>query len=176
MEYIHHYNSILGEITIASDGEAINGLWFDAQKYFAAGLAPDHAEAELPIFEEIDSWLDIYFSGREPDFMPALSLKATPFRKLVLEILLSIPYGQVMTYGDIARRIAASRGLARMSARAVGGAVGHNPISILIPCHRVIGSGGNLTGYAGGIDRKLKLLTLERAEVSLLHIPVKVKT
>lgn len=173
MEYIHHYNSVLGGITLASDGEAINGLWFDGQKYYASTLDREHSEMNLPVFEESDRWLDIFFSGKEPDFMPPLSLKGTPFRRVVWETLLSIPYGQTMSYGEIADRIAVSRGLARMSAQAVGGAVGHNPISIMIPCHRVVGSGGNLTGYAGGTGRKMKLLTLEQADTASLYIPAK---
>lgn len=173
MEYTHHYNSILGGITVASDGDAISGLWFDSQKHFAAGLDPDHAEASLPVFEEVDRWLDIYFSGRQPDFMPALSMKASPFRKAVWEVLLTIPYGQTVSYGKIAEIIADSRGIARMSAQAVGGAVGHNPISIIVPCHRVVGSDGSLIGYAGGIDRKIKLLTIERADTASLCIPEK---
>lgn len=163
MEYIHHYNSSLGGITAASDGEALTGLWFDGQKYFAASLDAEHEERPLPVFEETDRWLDVYFSGREPDFTPPLLLKATSFQKAVWDILLAIPYGQTMTYGEIAGKVAASRGLARMSAQAVGGAVGHNPISIIVPCHRVVGAGGSLTGYAGGIDKKMKLLSLERA-------------
>lgn len=163
MEYIHHYNSSLGGITAASDGEALTGLWFDGQKYFAASLGAEHEERPLPVFEETDRWLYVYFSGREPDFTPPLLLKATPFQKAVWDILLAIPYGQTMTYGEIACKVAASRGLARMSAQAVGGAVGHNPISIIVPCHRVVGAGGSLNGYAGGIDKKMKLLSLERA-------------
>lgn len=173
MEYIHHYNSILGGITLSSDGDAITGLWFDGQKYYAATLDPDHANINLPVFDAADSWLNIYFSGREPDFLPPLSMKGTPFRKAVWEVLLRIPYGQTMSYGEIADRIAVSRGLPRMSAQAVGGAVGHNPISIMIPCHRVIGSDGSLTGYAGGIERKMKLLSLERADTASLYIPAK---
>lgn len=173
MDYIHHYNSPLGSITIASDGTALTGLWFDGQKYFAANLSRDNEEKDLPIFEEADRWLDIYFTGKAPDFTPPLLMRATPFQKAVWNILLTIPYGKTMTYGEIADRIAKQKGLPRMSAQAVGGAVGHNLISLIIPCHRVVGSNGSLTGYAGGIDKKVKLLTLEQADMSALFIPAK---
>lgn len=165
MEYTHHYDSPFGGITLASDGEELTGLWFDGQKYFGAGLS-DHCETRgLPVFEQADKWLTIYFGGNEPDFMPPLSMKATPFRRAVWEILRTIPYGRTMTYGEIADRIAAQLGLFRMSPQAVGGAVGHNPISLMIPCHRVVGADGSLTGYAGGIEVKKKLLILEKADI-----------
>ena len=173
MEYTCHYDSPLGGITLSSDGEALTGLWFDGQKYFAAHLSSDHEEKALPIFEQTEHWLDIYFTGKAPDFTPPLHMRATPFQKAVWDILLTIPYGQTMTYGEIADRIAKQKGLPRMSAQAVGGAVGHNLISLIIPCHRVVGSDGSLTGYAGGIDRKMKLLTLEHADMSSLFIPAK---
>jgi len=173
MDYIHHYDSPLGGITMASDGTALTGLWFDGQKYFAAHLSSDHEEKALPIFEQADQWLDIYFTGKAPDFTPPLHMRATPFQKAVWDILLTIPYGKTLTYGEIADRIAEQRGLSRMSAQAVGGAVGHNLISLIIPCHRVVGSNGSLTGYAGGIDKKMKLLTLEHADMSSLFIPAK---
>ena len=115
-------------------------------------------EKNLAVFDQTKRWLDLYFSRREPGFTPALNPAGSAFRRAVWEILLKIPYGKTTTYGQIAREIAAARGLAKMSAQAVGGAVGHNEISIIIPCHRVIGAHGNLTGYAGGIDRKIKLL------------------
>ncbi len=165
MECTYHYDSPLGGITLSSDGEALTGLWFDGQKYFADCLDTEHQQAELPVFEDTKHWLDIYFSGREPDFTPALNMKTTPFRKAVWEVMLSIPYGQTMTYGEIAAEIARKRGLESMSAQAVGGAVGHNSISIIIPCHRVVGSGGSLTGYAGGLDKKLALLELEGVDI-----------
>ncbi len=173
MEYISHYPSPLGGITLASNGEAITGLWFDGQKYFAAGLSREPAEVPLPVFEQAFKWLDVYFGGKAPDFTPPLSLNATPFRRAVWEILLSIPYGKTMTYGDIAAELAKRTGRARMSAQAVGGAVGHNPISLIIPCHRVVGANGSLTGYAGGVDKKLKLLALEKADTSALFVPEK---
>lgn len=164
MVYIHHYSSPLGGITLASDGDSLTGLWFDGQKYFGSTLTAEHGLKALPVFRQADKWLDIYFGGKMPDFTPPLSVKATPFRKAVWDILLTIPFGSTMTYGEIADQIARQKGLAHMSAQAVGGAVGHNPISLIIPCHRVVGTDGKLTGYAGGIDKKLWLLTMERAK------------
>ena len=163
MDYLYHYESPLGGITLASDGRALIGLWFDGQKYYADTLSNSFREAKLPVFEQTEKWLDIYFRGKKPGFTPELKLQTTPFRKSVWEILLAIPYGQTMTYGEIARRVATQRKIPRMSAQAVGGAVGHNPISLIIPCHRVVGTNGSLTGYAGGIDKKRKLLELEGA-------------
>ena len=163
MIYTYHYTSPLGSITLASDGKSLTGLWFDEQKYFPHKLISESIETELPIFKQTVKWLDIYFSGRIPDFTPPISLNTTPFRKAVYDILLTIPYGQTMTYGEIANIIAEQNGLERMSAQAVGCAVGRNPISIIIPCHRVVGADGSLTGYAGGLDRKIELLKLEKA-------------
>lgn len=171
MEYIYHYDSPLGGITLASDGDALTGLWFDGQKYFADTLEQGYEEKNLPVFETTDRWLDIYFSGRPPDFTPPLNMKTTEFRKAVWEILLTIPYGRTMTYGEIADRMAREKSLPRMSAQAIGGAVGHNSISLIIPCHRVVGANGSLTGYAGGIDKKVKLLAMEKADMSVLFIP-----
>jgi len=171
--YTYHYSSPLGGITAASDGEAVMGLWFDGQKYFADILHQKYEEKDLPVFQELKRWLDIYFSGKAPDFTPPLLINTTPFRKAVWEIMLTIPYGHTMTYAEIAAKIAEQRGIERMSAQAVGGAVGHNSISIIVPCHRVVGSDGNLTGYAGGIDKKVKLLTLEQADMSAFYIPKK---
>ena len=171
MEYIHHYDSPLGGITMASDGNALTGLWFDGQKYFGNGLDNNIRDESLPVFDQTDQWLDIYFSGKAPGFTPPLNMKTTPFRKEVWEILLTIPFGKTMTYGEIADRIAGQNGLSRMSAQAVGGAVGHNAISLIIPCHRVVGANGSLTGYAGGIDKKAKLLALEQVDMSSLFVP-----
>ena len=157
MDYTAHYDSPLGGITLASDGEALVGLWFDGQMHFGSTLGVRAASpAELPLFDEACRWLDIFFSGREPDFTPPLSLRGTPFQQRVWEALLTIPYGQTVTYGELGRRLGCR------SAQAVGGAVGRNPISIIVPCHRVVGSNGSLTGYAGGIDRKRALLQLEQ--------------
>ena len=166
MEYTAHYDSPLGGSTLASDGEALIGLWFDGQKYFAEALGPERTEKDLPVFEQDKRWLDRYFSGQKPDFTPPLRMKTTPFRKAVWEILLTVPYGETISYGEIARRIAGQRGVESMSAQAVGGAVGHNAISLMIPCHRVVGTNGNLTGYAAGMERKAKLLTMEKGSTA----------
>ena len=173
MEYVYHYASSLGGITLASDGNALTGLWFDGQKYFGSTLTQNQEQKKLPVFEQAKQWLTIYFDGKEPDFTPPLSMKTTPFREAVWNIMLTIPYGKTMTYGEIVREIARQRGIERMSAHAVGGAVSHNPISLIIPCHRVVGANGSLTGYAGGIDRKVKLLALEKADLSRFFIPMK---
>jgi methylated-DNA-[protein]-cysteine S-methyltransferase len=167
MNYIHYYQSPLGEIILTSDGKSLTGLSYD----FPEMLLPYSIEKPLPIFSETDRWLDIYFSGKDPDFTPKLSQKVTGFRKIVWDILLTIPFGQTITYGEIASRIAKQRGIPRMSAQAVGGAVGHNPIALIIPCHRVVGANGSLTGYAGGIDKKEQLLRLEQVDMSRLFIP-----
>lgn len=173
MIYLSKYQSPLGGITLASNGQALTGLWFDGQKYFGDTLPKRYEEKELPVFQEAKRWLDMYFQGKEPDFTPPLSLETTPFRKRVWEVMLSIPYGQTMTYGEIADRIAKQGRNGKMSAQAVGGAVGHNSISLIIPCHRVVGTNGSLTGYAGGIDKKVKLLMLEQADMTKLFVPKK---
>ena len=170
-DFTYRYNSPLGGIILASDGNALTGLWFDGQKYFADTLAPDHAESPLPVFRKTVRWLDIYFSGLNPGFTPPLNMRTSPYRKAVWEIMLTIPFGKTMTYGEIARIIARDRGLTRMSAQAVGGAVGRNSIALIIPCHRVVGTDGSLTGYAGGIDKKLKLLALEHTDMTGLYVP-----
>lgn len=166
MQYIDHYQSPMGGILLAADDIGLTGLWFEGQKYYARKLDPAHGEKALPVFEQTKDWLDIYFSGREVNFTPTLHMMGSDFQISVWEILRDIPYGKTMTYGEIARRIAKQKGLPRMSAQAVGGAVGHNKISLIIPCHRVIGSNGSLTGYAGGIDKKKKLLSLEQADIN----------
>ena len=162
MIYTYHYTSPLGVITLASNGESLTGLWFDGQKYFPHKYISESTEADLPIFKQTVKWLDIYFSSEIPDFTPPIYLNTTPFRKAVCDIMLTIPYGQTMTYGEIALILAEKQGMERMSAQAVGSAVGHNPISIVIPCHRVVGADSGLTGYAGGLARKLRLLKLEK--------------
>lgn len=154
---------------MASDREALVGLWFDGQRHFAETLSEKATEyPDLLIFAQTRRWLDIYFSGRKPDFTPALRMCGTPFRRRVWEILLTIPYGKTLTYGEIAELIACKTGTKRMSAQAVGGAVGHNPVSIIVPCHRVLGAGGSLTGYAAGIDKKMRLLQLEGIDLKNL--------
>lgn len=162
MEYTNEYISPLGKILLASDGHALTGLWFEGQKYFAAKLERDHEEKDLPVFAQVAEWLALYFNGKNPAFTPPLTLKGTPFQREVWEILLEIPFGQTTTYAELAAEIARRRGLTSMSAQAVGSAVAHNPISLIIPCHRVVGSNGSLTGYAGGLEKKEWLLAMER--------------
>lgn len=173
MQYTSKYQSPLGEILLAADETGLTGLWFEGQKYFALYLDKDHKEKDLPIFREAKRWLDIYFSGREPDFKLPLHFTGSPFQNAVWEILYSIPYGKTVTYGEIARILAQKKGLSCMSAQAVGGAVGHNEISIIVPCHRVVRVSGSLTGYAGGIDKKIELLKLEGALQSGFFVPQK---
>ena len=162
MNYICHVITPLGGMTLASDGTSLTGLWFDGQKYFGSTLTGPPTEKRLPVFEEAERWLRDYFSGKMPGALPPLALHGTVFQLAVWEILRTIPYGETVTYGEIAARLAAQQGRQHLSAQAVGNAVGHNPISILIPCHRVIGVNGSLTGYAGGMERKRALLELER--------------
>lgn len=165
MQYTSRYSSPLGEILIAADDVGLTGLWFDEQKYFARSLGEEHKEREIHIFKDVKCWLEIYFSGKEPGFDIPLHFIGTDFQKQVWEILCDIPYGDTITYGEIAKKVAKRRGFPTMSAQAVGGAVGHNGIGIIVPCHRVIGADGSLTGYAGGLDRKKKLLILENANI-----------
>ena len=171
MHYISHYQSPIGDILLAADETGLTGLWFEGQKYFARCLDKNREEKEVPVLEAAKRWLDLYFSGQEPDFSVPLHFIGTDFQKQVWEILCTIPYGRTTTYGDIAKCFAAKKGLPHMSAQAIGGAVGHNEISIIVPCHRVVGSDGSLTGYAGGVDKKRALLTLEGVDMSGLHLP-----
>lgn len=173
MQYTSHYRLPIGNILLAADEVGLTGLWFEGQKYFALYLDKEHEEKEIPIFEKVKEWLDIYFAGKEPDFTVPLHFTGTDFQNEVWEILCAIPYGRTMTYGEIAKQVAAKKGLPRMSAQAVGGAVGRNGISVIVPCHRVVGANGSLTGYAGGIDKKIKLLQLEKADMRLLFAPEK---
>ena len=161
MPYTAHYASPLGGMLLAADDAGLTGLWFEGQKHFARGLNGTNEERALPLFDEVKRWLDQYFSGREPDFPPPLHLLGTAFEREVWAILRAVPYGKTTTYGEIAAQLARRRGLAHMSAQAVGGAVGRNPISVIVPCHRVLGADGSLTGYAGGLERKRRLLALE---------------
>lgn len=172
-QYISYYQSPIGNILLAADDIGLTGLWLEGQKYFALHLDEEQEKIEIPLFEKVKNWLDIYFTGKEPDFTVPLHFIGTDFQKEVWEILCSISYGETATYGEIAKQLAAKRGLERMSAQAVGGAVGHNKISIIVPCHRVVGTNGSLTGYAGGIDRKVKLLTLEKVDMQSFFIPKK---
>lgn len=173
MVCIQKYASPMGEILLAADEIGLTGLWFDGEKFFSDTLPAAHEERETVPLAVAKSWLDVYFTGKEPGFMPPLHPAGSAFRLKVWELLLQIPYGQTSTYGAIARRLAAQEGLAKMSAQAVGGAVGHNGISIIIPCHRVVGTGGSLTGYAGGLDRKVRLLQCEHVDTSRFFVPGK---
>ncbi len=162
MIYTAYYDSPLGRMLLAANNEALTGVWFEGQKYFAETLEDNSVQGKNDIISDTGRWLDIYFSGREPDFTPVVRMKGSDFRRSVWNILMDIPYGQTVTYGEIAKMTAIKTGNKRVSAQAVGGAVGHNPISVIIPCHRVIGADGSLTGYAGGTEKKKRLLDLER--------------
>lgn len=163
MVYTSRYQSPLGSILLAADGEGLRGLWFEGQKHFAQNLPPVRQGKEHPLLLQACRWADIYFSGREPDFSLPLHPAGTAFQQSVWECLCAIPYGKTVSYGEIAARLAAKRGVPAVAARAVGAAVGRNPVSLLIPCHRVLGADGSLTGYAAGLDRKRWLLRLEGA-------------
>lgn len=172
MFYKTTYNSPLGTITLACDGKNLVGAWFDGQKYFAGSVNEEMIENDsFEIFNRTKLWLDKYFRGEKPGISElSLAPNGNAFRQSVWKILCKIPYGKVITYGDIASEIAQQRGLDRMSAQAVGGAVGHNPISIIIPCHRVVGCKGNLTGYAGGLDKKIRLLEHEKVDLDSIRL------
>lgn len=167
------YNSPLGRMFLTCDSDGITSVGFENQRFSYSDTSFEYEESDTPFLKEGRRWLDIYFAGKEAEFTPPLHLIGTEFQKEVWQILLKIPYGSVMTYGEIAKEIAEKRGLDKMSSRAVGGAVGHNPISIIVPCHRVIGSGGNITGYGGGIERKIRLLSLEGYDTTTLKVPRK---
>ena len=173
MLYVSYYDSPIGKITLGAREDVLVGAWFEGQKYFANTLPDERISQETEILSEAKKWLDIYFSGEKPTFTPPLHPAGSTFRQAVWQILSEIPYGQTITYGEIASKIAERENISHMSAQAVGGAVGHNEISIIIPCHRVVGTNGSLTGYAGGIDRKISLLKLEHADMSHLFIPKK---
>ena len=170
-QYTTVYQSPLGGILLAGDEKGLTGLWFEGQKYYAVGLGPDHDEKETTVFDAAKRWLDLYFTGKEPDFTPPLHLTGTPFQMCVWNLLLKIPYGTTTTYGRLAARTARQQGRDHMSAQAVGGAVGRNPVSVIVPCHRVTGSDGSLTGYAGGLDKKIRLLTGEGISMEHFFVP-----
>ena len=153
------------DLVMESDGEVLTGLWFECGRDAARRASDSHggiAASDIRAFHDTRRWLDAYFSGRRPDFSPPYRvIGATPFRSEVVREMLKIPYGATTTYGAIASKIARRRGVARMSAQAVGGAVGWNPICLIIPCHRVMGAHGAITGYGGGIHNKAALLSLE---------------
>lgn len=173
MYYTTKYSSPLGVITLASDGRALSGLWLEGQKYFGGTIGEKLiVDESLSIFYDTKNWLDRYFAGKRPEISDLpLAPAGGEFRQNVWKILCGIPYGQVTTYGEIAKKMAEKMGRTSMSGQAVGGAVGHNPISIIIPCHRVVGANGSLTGYAGGIDKKIRLLEHEGVNMEHLFIP-----
>lgn len=170
-EYMYKYDSPAGILTIRSDGVNITGLWIKEPDVKGDTEIQEVSEYDLSVFKVAKKWLDIYFIGKEPNFIPPLKTNGTIFREAVWEMLREIPYGQVITYGDIAKKMTFQIGKAKMSAQAVGGAVGSNPISILIPCHRVVGVNGNLTGYGGGLDIKVQLLQLEGLDMERFYTP-----
>lgn len=163
MEYFDTYDSPPGEITLCCDGVHLTAVFFTGQKYGEQYLSPSAVQSSFPVLEETKAWLGQYFHGNIPDRLPPIKLNGTPFQKCVWDLLLEIPYGETTTYGTLARKVAQKLGKDRMSAQAVGSAVGRNPVSILVPCHRVMGADGSLTGYAGGVDKKEYLLKLEKA-------------
>lgn len=173
MFYSTHYASPLGLIMLASNGDDLVGLWNDRQKYYGGAIAEVMTESsDLPVFNAAKEWLDKYFAGQKPAISDlSLAPIGGDFRKAVWDILCEIPYGEITTYSKIAEILAARLNKVSMSSQAVGGAVGHNPISIIIPCHRVVGANGSLTGYAGGINKKIKLLELEGVDISQLFVP-----
>lgn len=175
MEYKMWYSSPVGRLMLTSEGENLTGLWMDGQKYFGATVGDQLADGEaVPALRQTAEWLDRYFAGKKPAVSELpLAPRGGDFRQAVWQILCEIPYGSLTTYGEIARTLAARQGKKSLSAQAVGGAVGHNPISIIIPCHRVVGSTGSLTGYAGGLEKKISLLRLEGVDVERLKIPTR---
>lgn len=175
MFYSTHYSSPVGVITLAGNDDHLVGLWIEGQKYFGATIAEDLKEkSDLPVLVAAKKWLDKYFSDKKPAISDLpLAPIGGDFRKAIWKILCDIPYGECIAYGEIAKKMAVLMGRQSMSSQAVGGAVGHNPISIIIPCHRVVGSNGSLTGFAGGIDKKIKLLEHEGVDISKFFVPSK---
>lgn len=173
MYYSTSYLSPLGPLLLASDGKNIVGLWNENQKYFGATIAQEMVvRDDLAVFKFAKTWLDQYFTGKKPAIADLpLAPAGGDFRRAVWDILCQIPYGEYVTYGEIAKTMATQLNKSKMSSQAIGGAVGHNPISIIIPCHRVVGANGSLTGYAGGIAKKIKLLEHEGADMSRLFVP-----
>lgn len=173
MIYTTHYKSPIGEILLASDGDSLIGLWLENQKYFLATIKEETIDKpDLKVFIQTKLWLEHYFQGEKLSIKDLpLAPRGTTFRQEVWQILCEIPYGEVITYGEVAKKMAERHHKQTMSAQAIGGAVGHNPISIIIPCHRVVGTNGSLTGYAGGIDKKIKLLELEGVDMHHFFVP-----
>ena len=176
MIYTAHYDSPLGRHFLAADEEGLTGLWFEDAAHFADGLPTEREESETPVLAETKKWLDLYFRGQEPEFLPKLHPVGSEFRQEVWALLREIPYGRTTTYGTLAKELARRQGRTTVSAQAVGGAIGHNRISILIPCHRVVGSSGSLTGYAGGLEKKARLLELEGVAMERFRWPEKTET
>lgn len=171
MHYKTYYESPIGRIALTSDGTNLTGLWLPKHSDFEQQYNETLREAELPVFNKVSDWLNDYFSGNNPEINFPLAPEGTEFRKRVWNLLLTIPYGETVTYGDIAQDIARQLGKEKMSSQAVGGAVGSNPISIIIPCHRVVGKDGNLTGYGGGIDTKIALFKIEQMNMANYYRP-----
>ncbi len=174
MTYSAHYHSPIGGIILACEGEGLTGLWLDGKRYHDSMPADMEERADMPILRQASQWLDRYFAKEKPGIgeLP-LAPKGSGFRQAVWKLLCEIPYGSVTTYGALADEIARQRGIQRMSAQAIGGAVGHNPISIIIPCHRVVGADGSLAGYGGGIQKKVELLTHEGVDMERFFVPEK---
>lgn len=173
MIYTTKYKSPVGDILLASKNDKLIGLWIEGQKYYLSNFNEEIKRFDNDrILIKTKNWLDRYFNKEKPNIKELiLNPIGSEFRQLVWKILCDIPYGKVVTYNDIAKQIAKKKGIKRMSAQAVGGAVGHNPISIIIPCHRVVGTNGSLTGYAGGIEKKIYLLKHEQVDMKRLFIP-----
>ena len=171
MEYFSQYPSPIGNLLLVGDDMGLCEIWFNRENKSIDIIKAKYEEKETPVLKQGKEWLDIYFSGKAPDFMPKLHLKGTEFRLAVWELLLQIPYGKTTTYGEIAAKIAAQRGIDRMSAQAVGGAVGHNPVPVIVPCHRVVGADNSLTGFGGGMDIKCRLLELEGFDMEKFYVP-----
>ena len=170
-KYIYKTPKEFSNIIMNSDGENLTGLWFECSRDPSKHVV-ECEEKDLKIFRDTSKWLDIYFSGKNPDFTPKYKIEnMTPFRKEVIDIMNTISFGKTLTYSDISKIIAKNRGLEKMSSQAVGGAVGWNPICIIIPCHRVVGKNGSLTGYGGGIKNKIALLEHEKNDMSKYFIP-----
>ena len=166
MFYYFTYDSPVGKLMVVSDEDNIVGLWIEGQKYFMENIKGKMVEnPNYPILKLVKKWLDDYFNGQKPELNLPLKPYGSQFKRTVWQVLCEIPYGKTVTYGSVANKVASKLGKERMSARAIGNAVGHNPISIIIPCHRVVGKNGNLTGYAGGLDKKIWLLNYENALV-----------
>lgn len=170
MDYINKYKSMLGNIILLSDGKSLTGLWFEDQKYYKDGFNESYIEKDLEVFKLTKEWLNIYFRGENPNFKIPIKYEESKFREEIFKILEDIPYGQTTTYGDIAKIIARKRNMKIMSSQAVGSGIGHNPISIIIPCHRVLGKDNYIGGFASGIERKLKLLDLEGIDIEKIRI------